>query len=65
MPIERDTLRLRNEFLELPGLSVTVPQIARLLGVRLQHAEDMLDQLAREGFLIVDAQGAYRRAGVR
>lgn len=63
VPIEQDALRLRNEFLELPGLAVTVPQIARLFGVRLQHAEELLQLLAREGFLLCDERGLYRRAG--
>jgi len=61
-PIERDTLRLRNEFLEMPGLAVTVPQTARLFGVRIDHAADMLDLLEREGFLMRDLHGSYRRA---
>jgi hypothetical protein len=61
VPIDRDSLRLRNEFLELPGLCVTVPQAARLFGVRLERAAQMLEQLADEGFLHRDAQGTYRR----
>lgn len=60
-PIERDTLRLRNEFLEMPGLAVTVPQAARLFGVRLDHAAGMLDALEHEGFLTHDDRGVYRR----
>ena len=61
-PIDRDSLRLRNEFLEMPGLSVTVPQTARLFGVRLDHAIDMLERLEREGFLMRDPDGAFRRS---
>ena len=61
-PIDRDALRLRNEFLEMPGLSVTVPQTARLFGVRLDHAADMLERLEREGFLMRDTDGAFRRS---
>jgi hypothetical protein len=61
VPIDRDSLRLRSEFLELPGLSVTVPQAARLFGVRLERAAQMLEQLEDEGFLHRDARGAYRR----
>ena len=62
VPIERDTLRLRSEFLEMPGLIVTVPQAARMFGVRLDHAAEMLNLLEREGFLTHNAVGAYRRA---
>jgi hypothetical protein len=61
VPIDRDSLRLRNEFLELPGLSVTVPQAARLFGVRLERAAQMLEQLDHEGFLHCDTHGIYRR----
>ena len=61
IPIDRDALRLRNEFLELPGLAVSVPQAARLFGVRLERAERMLAQLEEEGFLRRDESGAYRR----
>ena len=61
VPIDRDSLRLRNEFLELPGLSVTVPQAARLFGVRLERAALMLEQLEHEGFLHRDTHGTYRR----
>ena len=61
-PTDRDTLRLRSEFLSMPGLSVTVHQTARLVGVRLEHARDMLDLLERERFLVRDADGMYRRA---
>lgn len=62
-PTDRDTLRLRHEFLEMPGLVVTVPQAARLFGVRLDHAADMLESLEHEGFLTRDARGSYRRPG--
>ena len=60
-PIDRDMLRLRNEFLEMPGLCVTVSQAARLSGVRTDHAADMLEALVREGFLFRDGDRTYRR----
>jgi hypothetical protein len=60
-PTDLDTLRLRNEFLEMPGLTVTIPQAARLFGVRRDRAADMLDALEHEGFLIHDKHGAYHR----
>ena len=61
-PLERDALRLRSEFLEMPGLAVTLPQTARLLGTRLDHAADILAQLEREGFLFRDRDDVYRWA---
>ena len=60
-PIDRDSLRLRNEFLEMPGLAVNVSQTARLFGIRLDRAADMLERLEREGFLMRDVNGAFRR----
>jgi len=59
--IDRDALRLRNEFLEMPGLVVTIPQAARLFGIRLDRAAEMLTQLECEGFLTHDNAGFYRR----
>ena len=62
VPIERDALRLRSEFLEMPGLIITVPQAARLFGMRQDHAADILSLLEREGFLTHDGVGGYHRA---
>jgi hypothetical protein len=60
-PIDQDSLRLRGEFLEMPGLTVNVPQAARLFGIRLDHAAMMLDLLVLEGFLVHDEHGQYHR----
>jgi hypothetical protein len=59
-PIEADVLRLRHEFLSLPGLRLTLPQIARLLNVRLDHADALVSALAGEGFLVRNADGICR-----
>ena len=61
-PIDLDALRLRNEFLAMPGLTINVPQVARMLGLRSEHAAALLESLADEKFLIHTANGAYRRA---
>jgi len=61
-PIDLDALRLRNEFLEMPGLTINVPQVARMLGVRSEHASALLESLAHEQFLTQTANGTYRRA---
>jgi len=60
--IEADALRLRHEFLSLPGLQLTGPQIARLLDVGLEHAEALVSDLVDEGFFIRAADGTCRRA---
>ena len=61
-PTDLDALRLRNEFLTMPGLTINVAQVARLLGVRLDHASAILEELEREEFLKHTANGSYRRA---
>ena len=61
-PIDADTLRIRHEFLAMRGVRLTAPQTARLLGVSLNHAAEMLDVLEEEGFLIRTPDGQYRRA---
>ncbi len=57
-----DALRLRNEFLAMPGLAVNVAQTARLLGVRTEHAAKILAELEREQLITHTANGLYRRA---
>ena len=55
--IERDTLRVRDEFLSLPGLTLTAAQAARLLSVAEPQARRMLELLRVEGFLDVSPTG--------
>lgn len=59
-PLEADALRLRHEFLAMPALCLTPMQAARLVGIRVSHAEQMLDELVVEGFLIRTTDGLYR-----
>lgn len=61
-PIDLDALRIRNEFLDMPRLTLSVPQVARMLGLRSEHAAAILEALAQERFLTQMANGAYRRA---
>lgn len=63
-PVDADQLRLRHEFLSMPGLTLTIPQAARLLDVRPQHAAGLLMSLEAEGLLMRTACGAYRRAQI-
>lgn len=53
--------RVRSEFLEMPGLRVTLPQAARLFGVSLVIAARILTQLAHEGMLMQLGDGRYAR----
>lgn len=61
-PTDQDALRLRHEFLEMPGLTISVPQVARILGLRVEHASAILEALASERFLTKTPTGSYRRA---
>ena len=55
------TYRVRGEFLEMPGLRLTVAQAARLWTLDPLTSEQVLDALARGGFLVRSRDGAYLR----
>jgi hypothetical protein len=56
-----DLLRLRNEFVAMPGLCLTVRQTARLLSVRETRARALLDALVAEGLVVRNGGGLFRR----
>ena len=60
-PVDGDLLRLRNEFVAMPGLCLTARQAARLLSVREPKARALLDALVAEGLLFRPAGELYRR----
>jgi hypothetical protein len=60
-PVDADLLRLRNEFVAMPGLCLTVRQTARLLSVREPKACALLDALVGEGLLFRPVSGLYKR----
>ncbi len=53
--------RIRAEFLEMPGLTLTLPQASRLWGLTTPQAETLLSELIARGFLARDPRGSYRR----
>lgn len=55
--------RIRAEFLEMPGLTLTLPQAARLWGATALQAEMVLGELVEDGFLARGPHGSYRRRG--
>ena len=61
-PFDTDSGRLRCEFLSMPALCLTVPQVARLLDVPLASASRLVTDLERDGCLIRTPSGAYRLA---
>jgi len=54
--------RVRGEFNEMPGLQLTVPQAARLLGIEPAACRDVIDQLVQSAFLRKTADGMIVRA---
>jgi len=54
--------RLRAEYLEMPGLRLTLEQAQRLCGVERTLCKKLLDALVDAKFLCVKSDGAYARA---
>ena len=68
LPVELQALefqrlveRVRGEFLEMPGLRLTMPQAARLWGLDRRSCEAVIDALIRCEFLQRTASGAVAR----
>ena len=57
--------RVRAEFTEMPGLSLTLPQARRLFGLPQDACARILASLAREGLLRYRADGCYARRDAR
>ena len=55
--------RIRAEYQEMPGLTLTLSQAARLWSLGASESLSVLSQLVDSGFLIRDTKGAYRRPG--
>lgn len=68
MRVETHTLypslldRARGEFLEMPGLALTVPQACRLWALDERTCLELLDALVQARFLRRGARGRYLRA---
>jgi hypothetical protein len=63
-PIELHNIvrRVRAEFLEMPGLRLTVPQASRLWGLEVPACEAVIEALIQSAFLQRTAGGAVTRA---
>ena len=53
--------RLRAEYLEMPGLRLTVEQVQRLCGIEKRVCQSILDALVEAGFLYANGEGMYAR----
>jgi len=52
---------VRGEFLEMPGLRLTKPQVQRLWGVDTVTCDALLDELVNRNFLKRTPKGVYAR----
>ena len=61
-PIKSDVIqRIHAEYLEMPGLRLTLPQAARLFGLATDESQRVLSDLTNDGFLRRDPNGASWR----
>jgi hypothetical protein len=56
-----EVARIRAEYAEMPGLSLTAVQAARLWGLGTLRSTQVLSMLVDSGFLLCDRHGLYRR----
>jgi len=61
-PLPALAARVRAEYLEMPGLSLTVTQAARFWNLEPALCQHVLERLAHGGFLATTPRGSYRRA---
>jgi hypothetical protein len=61
MPHHALLTRIRGEFLEMPGLRLTLDQARRLCDVERTLCKQVLDALVEGKFLCVRSDGAYAR----
>lgn len=61
LPYEQAFNRIRAEFLEMPGMTLTPEQVRRLCGVELAVCKGVLSDLVRARFLAPTADGSYSR----
>ena len=53
--------RLRAEYLEMPGMKLTIKQIQRLCGIEPKMCKMVLDALVNARFLRLNSDGTYVR----
>jgi hypothetical protein len=61
LPYQQVFERIRGEFLEMPGMQLTLEQVERLSGIESAICKTVLDDLVRAGFLCISANGSYGR----
>jgi hypothetical protein len=61
MPYDTMLKRIRGEYLEMPGLCLTMAQAQRLCGVERTLCQRVLGTLVETGFLCIKKDGTYAR----
>ena len=61
MPHNALVTRIRGEYLEMPGLRLTLAQAQRLCGIERALCMAVLDALVADRFLCVKSNGMYAR----
>ena len=61
--MKKDSLldRIRAEYLEMPGMTLRLEQVARLCGIDRSACQAVLEALVEAKFLSVTSNGAYAR----
>jgi hypothetical protein len=62
MDVELVTRRVRAEFEEMPGMTLTVPQATRLFGIERETCKAVVERLVTACYLKWTASGAFTRA---
>jgi hypothetical protein len=62
MDFELLVVRIKNEFLEMPGLCLTVPQAMRLWGLEFDDCQRVIEALVDVSFLQRTPHGKVLRA---
>ena len=61
MPYDTMLKRIRSEYLEMPGLRLTMAQAQRLCGIERTPCQRVLGTLVETGFWCVKRDGTYAR----
>jgi hypothetical protein len=63
MDVELVTKRVRAEFEEMPGMTLTMRQASRLFGIERETCKAVVDRLIRTHYLKWTISGSFTRAG--
>ena len=63
MDVELMTKRVRAEFEEMPGMTLTMPQASRLFGIEREACKAVVERLVTVCYLKWTPTGAFTRTG--